>query len=483
MKHYPKLSTTTALLALGLLATACSPAPAAPPAATSAAQTSATVAAVAPTAAAAAAPAATAVAQAAPTLAAAVAAAAPTVAAALGAPEPPVTLTFWHGMQGAQEATIKALVEDYKKVKPNVTINLDFTSYSQNALQQKVMGAIAANSTPDLVQGFPNDTSAWFDAGAVVPLDDYLKGSNGLTQADLEDIYPSLLKEGVFPQYQNKQLGFPFNKSLDGVMVYNAPMLKAAGFDRFPATWAEVETMCQKIVKPDVQCYVIQPSQSRSYIQVFAHGGEVMGGDTKTLSPQFGPGMEKWYDREKSLIEKKLAIVVRDFSWQNEFAAGKVAFSATTSAGDTFIEGLVKGAFEYGFAPMPGESAAGGMSISGTNLVVFKSTAAKQQAAWDFIKWVTQKDQSVRWATATGYLPVRKSAAADPAYRDFLAKKPRFNAVLEGLATAKSEPSIAAWSEVRTAMGDVENKVTSLTASPKAGAEELVTKATAALKR
>src|SRR5204862_2735304 len=130
---------------------------------------SATVAAVAPTVA-------TASTNVAPTVAAAATAVAKPAAASNAAP---VTITFWHGMNGTDPGTqggaLQELVNQYKQVAPNVTINLDFTPYTGGELQQKVTGAIVAHNTPDLVQAFESDVAAWHDAGAIAPLDDYVK--------------------------------------------------------------------------------------------------------------------------------------------------------------------------------------------------------------------------------------------------------------------------------------------------------------------
>ena len=145
------------------------------------------------------------------------AAAAPTVATAVSRPAAAaVTITFWHGMNGSepgtQGGTLKTLVDQYKQVAPNVTINLDFTPYTGSELQQKVTGAIVARNTPDLVQAFESDVAAWYKAGAIAPLDDYVK--NSLTQADLDDVQKALLDSGRFPQYENRLLSFPFNRSI-----------------------------------------------------------------------------------------------------------------------------------------------------------------------------------------------------------------------------------------------------------------------------
>src|SRR5919199_5512214 len=101
--------------------------------------------------------------------------AAPAQPAAAGQP---VTFTFWHGMNGTEPGTqggsLRYLVDQYKQVAPNVSISLDFTPYTANELEQKVAAGIAANSTPDLVQGFETDVAAWYQAGAIVPLDEYV---------------------------------------------------------------------------------------------------------------------------------------------------------------------------------------------------------------------------------------------------------------------------------------------------------------------
>src|SRR5579872_1197711 len=243
---------------LCLVVVACSsPSPAAAPtqAAPAATSVSATVAAVAPTVqalaptvAAAAKPAATAVAQAAPTVAAAAASAA-TAVAKPAANAAPVTITFWHGMNGTDPGTqggaLQELVNQYKQVAPNVTINLDFTPYTGNELEQKVTAGIAARNTPDLVQAFESDVAAWYDAGAIAPLDDYAK--NSLTDADMNDIQKALLDSGRFPQYNNQLLSFPFNRSIY-VIYYNKPELTKAGFPNGPKTWDDLQAACAKIV-------------------------------------------------------------------------------------------------------------------------------------------------------------------------------------------------------------------------------------------
>src|SRR5579864_5670490 len=396
----------------------------------------------------------------------------------------PVSITFWHGMNGTdpgtQGGTLQELVNQYKQVAPNVTINLDFTPYTGSELEQKVTGAIVAHNTPDLVQAFESDVAAWYDAGAIAPLDDYVKKS--LTDADLNDIQKALLDSGRFPQYQNQLLSFPFNRSIY-VVYYNKPELTKAGFPDGPKTWDDVTAACAKIVA-DMPCYAVQPSPDSFIPVVWSRGGEVLSADYKHALFN-GPEGVAALTFDVNNIKNNVAYVSKGFDWQNDFGAKKVAMSPpTTIAGDPFIAKAVNGAFDIGIAPIPTAPGKPERSLfSGTNLAIMKSTPEKQQAAWDFIVWLTQTKQSAYWSVQTVYLPVRKSALQDPMLKDFIAKTPRFQVALDLISTGAPGISVAGWADARTYLQDAVTAADSLTAEPKQALDDAAAKADQALAR
>jgi multiple sugar transport system substrate-binding protein len=461
------------------MAAACtSPAPSTP---TQVAPAATSVAAVAPTAAAAAQPAATAIAQAAPTVAAAAAAA----ATAVVKPAAPVTLTFWHGMNGTEPGTqggsLRTLVDQYKQVAPNVTITLDFTPYTGNELQQKVTGAIAARNTPDIVQAFESDVAAWYRAGSIVDLDEYVK--NSLTPADLDDIHTALLDSGRFPQYQNRVLSFPFNRSIY-VVYYNKPELTKAGFPDGPKTWDDVSAACAKIVA-DMPCYAVQASPDGFVPAIWNRGGEVISPDFKKATFN-GPEGVAALTFDVNNIKSKTTYLSKGFDWQNDFGAKRLAMSPiTTIAGDPFIAKAVNDQFEIGMAPVPTLPGKPVRSLfSGTNLAIMKpSTPEKQQAAWNFIKWLTETKQSAYWTVQTNYLPVRKSALNEQNLKDYIAKTPRFKVALDLIPTGSAGISVAGWADARTYLQDAVTAATTLTADPKQALDDAARKADEALAR
>ena len=406
--------------------------------------------------------------------------AAPTQAASTA----PVTLTFWHGMNGTDPGTqggaLQTLVTQYKQVAPNVTINLDFTPYTGNELEQKVTGAIVAHNTPDLVQAFESDVAAWYDAGAIAPLDDYAK--NSLTAADLDDIQKALLDSGRFPQYNNQLLSFPFNRSIY-VVYYNKPELTKAGFPDGPKTWDDVTAACAKIVA-DMPCYAVQPSPDSFIPVVWGRGGDVLSADFKTATFN-GPEGVAALQFDVDNIKNKSAYLSKGFDWQNDFGAGKVAMSpATTIAGDPFIAKAVNGAFEIGIAPIPTLPGKPSKSLfSGTNLAIMKGTPEKQQAAWNFIKWLTDTKQSAYWTVQTDYLPVRKSALNDPSLKDFIGQTPRFQVALNMIPTGAPGISVAGWADARTYLQDAVTAADSLTTDPKTALDDAAAKSNQSLQR
>jgi len=85
----------------------------------------------------------------------------------------------------------------------------------------------------------------------------------------------------------------------------------------------------------------------------------------------------------------------------------------------------------------------------GANICILKSTPEREQQAWEFIKYFSTTATTVRWAMATGYLPVRKSAAEDPQLKAFFAAAPQNRSAFDLLPYAHPEPNAACWQGVR----------------------------------
>ena len=97
---------------------------------------------------------------------------------------------------------------------------------------------------------------------------------------------------------------------------------------------------------------------------------------------------------------------------------------------------------EIGVAPMPGPSGNGGVLVSGGALfMVNKSAPEKQAAAWQYLKYLDDTEQQAIWAAGTGYVPIRKSAAASKTMTDFWAANPLFKVAYDQLLAGADNPA------------------------------------------
>ena len=93
-------------------------------------------------------------------------------------------------------------------------------------------------------------------------------------------------------------------------------------------------------------------------------------------------------------------------------------------------------------SPMPGPTGKGGVLVGGGALfIVNKSSPAKQAAAWQYLKFLNEPESQAIWAAGTGYVPIRKSAAASKTMTDFWAANPLFKVAYDQLLAGADNPA------------------------------------------
>ncbi len=98
--------------------------------------------------------------------------------------------------------------------------------------------------------------------------------------------------------------------------------------------------------------------------------------------------------------------------------------------------------FDFGVAPLPyfNEPRA---PVGGADLVIFNTILEeRQEAAWDFLVWLTEPEQQFDWAQRTNYVPVVQSATELPAFQEFLANNPDRAVGIDQLEYSRPRPSL-----------------------------------------
>src|SRR5437870_8072376 len=377
------------------------------------------------------------------------------------APEPAVSITFWHGQSGVLGDRLNELIAKFNSThKVQVTGQFQGT-YDQ--LYQKVVSAIQAGSVPDMamVSG-PPQTAQYLKAKAIVPVQQFVDSPDGLSKDQLADFVPALLDDNSLPVNGKKTLvSWPFSKSV-ALLYYNPDVLKAAGVS-VPTTWdqlrAALKTVKEKTTAtpfawtPDVYYFFLP--------YLWSQGGEALTPDLSKAAFNTPEGIAALQYQVDLVLGDKTAQVTQGFDWQNPFAQGKVAFAVSTSVSRPFIEQAMPKdhTFKVGMAPLPAGPKSAATDLFGNNLVIFAKTPSDhQRAAWLFMKWLTDTDQTVAWSLASGYMPLRVSAQNAPDFKSAADQDDRLLVAINALKDAHGIPGSPDWQKIQPVLGDMVTK-------------------------
>ncbi len=354
-------------------------------------------------------------------------------------------ITLWHPYTQLHEKTLLEMTEEFNRTNPwGIRIVASYAgSYSE--LRRKVLAAIAAGTPPDLAFSYQNVIAEYAYADAVVALDDYMQSPKyGLKPEELEDHFDNFLEGDYYSDFEGKMLSFPPGRSLE-VMYYNADALKGLGFKEPPETWDQFYQICRMYKEKEGKpCYAIAPSASTFTWMVWSHRGEVLSPEGEFL-PDKEAALAALKFLEK-LIAEGLAYRVKErYQDQEDFAAQKVIFTFGSTAGIPYYQ-KAKVPFNWSIALPPARTPGPVVDLYGPSICIFKTSPERQLASWLFLKWFTQPEQNARWSVATGYLPVRISAAESPLFKGH----PLLRKAMDFIPYARSEPALYGWEAVRS---------------------------------
>ena len=191
--------------------------------------------------------------------------------------EPGVTtLVFWElfALDRPQGLLLGEMVRDFEAENPELAIEIVAKS-GYVGIDDAMQAEVPDGELPDLAVAFPSMIAGYAAEGVVIPLDAYMGHPDlGLTDEDLADIFPGYLEAGRFPGFGRQTLAFPFSENAIGLWV-NDTLLRQAGWQRAPATWAEFEQVCFDVAATSgARCYPYIESVSTLNAWMASRGGQ-----------------------------------------------------------------------------------------------------------------------------------------------------------------------------------------------------------------
>lgn len=365
------------------------------------------------------------------------------------------TVTFWHAMDGSKGETLNRLIDEFNATH-DIKVTGKFVGVSEttqdryknsyNVLFKELLKNVSKGTPPDISQIYENWTSQFIMVKAIVPVEDFIATDSD--RQELSDMVPAFLEAN---KYDGKLWTLPFNKSIY-VLYYNRDMFKQAGLNP-PKNWKEMSDIAKKFSKLDKNGNMTQwglsfkPDVDVFSLVLLSSGEKLFDEQGKPLFN--GEGAKKTIKYLRDLINSKGAIM--SFEPQKDFMDGKCAMFLDTSSRIGSLQEQVK--FNFSVAPCPSKTS-GKILLAGTNLAMFSTSPEKQKASWEFIKYLTNKENTAKWSMETGYLPVRLSAIQSSDYQAFVRKNPDNGIGINQLASGVVAPKVPAWESIRGIMDD-----------------------------
>lgn len=378
------------------------------------------------------------------------------------APIDGASAVFWDRQTTETAALMADIAARYNATGPALPLKIETTG-NYGEIYQKTMASIQARRLPAMAVSYESMTDQYATSGAVAALDGHVGDpARGLSEAELADFFPAVLESNRFSGHGGALLSFPLAKSV--LMLYaNHRVLREAGIAAPPATWAEFLDQCRAIkTKTGKHAIALSVDCSTVSALILSHGGEVM----KDGVPQYDqPAAIQVFELLETLAKEELAytIAARTFDDEAAFAANKIAFTLRTSAGSANMALAMGGKNDdWSLSRIPqADSARPATLLFGPNVTLFQVGADHEAAAWGFVKYFTSKEVMREWTLATGYVPIRKSIAEDPAVKAYFEAWPGNRAAFDCLPFARTEPNIAGWQQVRKLVEQAETAVLS----------------------
>ncbi|MEK5236029.1 sugar ABC transporter substrate-binding protein [Paenibacillus sp. FSL L8-0470] len=328
----------------------------------------------------------------------------------------PVTINMFTASPEYTDA-FNAYIAEYKKVKPNVTINLEIMQADYNTV---LKSKIAAGSTPDVFQ-----TTAGGD------IDTFAEYSADLTNEPLAAAMTDAVRSNM-SSTDGKVLGLPVKGNLF-VLMYNKKLLSDAGITEIPKTTAQLDDAITKLEAKGITPFANAYKEWWVWKHIFQHFVDAAaidaGTDAKTLVADFIAGKTTIKDHPvlynnffnyidttvKHGTDKPLE---RDSNAQvSDFALGKTAFMNGKGAWDEEAIKKITPDFDLGIAGYPvSDKAEQSQIITGADqaLRINKDSAVVKETI-EFFNWLYTSEYGKNWFSSVAKVipPIKDAPMPD----------------------------------------------------------------------
>jgi sn-glycerol 3-phosphate transport system substrate-binding protein len=357
-----------------------------------------------------------------------------------GAGDGPIVLRFYFpvGVAGPLAAYMGELTAKFNEAHQNIIVEPIYSGGYIETIQRALTSSKAGNP-PDVALLTAADIWTGADEKILLPLSSFIQSEGGDTF--LSRYFGAFLDDcdvnGVY-------YAVPFQKSTP-IFYYNKDMFREAGLDpeKPPATWDELRKMAETLVRRErgeTTRWGVEIPMDQWLMSIFIlqNGGQINNAEGTAVylnAPEAAGALEFL----KSLAADGLMPARRLFGDSSaDFVAGATAMMYNSTGSMAFVKGSAK--FDWGVAYLPANKKRIVATGGGQLVIMSGILEARQKAAWEFVKWMSDPEQAAFWSMKTGYVAVNKAAFDVPDMKAYVTGLPSALTARDQLQYAIGEP-------------------------------------------
>ncbi len=309
--------------------------------------------------------------------------------------------------------TQAALAEAFMAANPDITLTIDGPAEGYEDGVQRLLREGIAGTAPDVAYVGLNLWRVLEDRGVLQPLDGFLPAD-----AMAAGYTPALLSLGRFEDTQ-----WALGTSASTLVMYvNPDLVDQAGgsMDDFPTTFDGIIDLAARIdaLGDQVEGVWIARHDWRFQSLLGAHGGRPMTADERDITFDDAAGKAAATLYQRFVTEGGMDLYSENDARQ-AFPAGTLGIMFESSSLMTRFEQGAGDGFAVTVKPLPvvaEDPATVYFPTGGSAIVMLTDDPARQQAAWDYMAFVTGPEGQKIIVENTGYAPANALVLEDAAY-------------------------------------------------------------------
>jgi sn-glycerol 3-phosphate transport system substrate-binding protein len=363
--------------------------------------------------------------------------------AALAEAGGPVEIEFWHAMSATTGEVLDELVAAYNDSQTAVQVTAVYQGGYRDNFNKYISTLRSGGTLPSMIQLNETSMQQMVDSQSIVAV------AHCVTAADYDlSDYPARLLE----QYRigGELVTMPFQLA-NPVLFYDGNDFVAAGLDPDdpPSDLVALESVSRALVDTgtvptalvlDVDAWPFEQWVNTAGVALVDNdNGRTARAQNPALDSEAVGDVLEWLDGMHDAGLLQITGRGGDQAALAKFVAVGLGTATMTIASSASLGEIYKQLerapdVDLRVGPFPGLGG-GATAVGGGSLYLLNETDdAERAAVWDFMTWLDEPAQQVRWSMGTGYIPTRSSAIDDAGLQALWAERPGFRVAFDQLS-------------------------------------------------